>query len=378
MNNDLQNYIRQSFPEHSELTVSEIFAIKHTDINFMNNVYKVYDSSFVIPTIIIKDLFYIDLQEFFEQHKEKYIHDFINENCFEVAFHFGNGKFGFNYNLYSLISNSATLFFNNNIKNNQLTICYNDETVTYNKINFYNIMFKYINFIKKTKLRSETIFSFFQGYIICKTDTTDFFQLYSSISHDINDTKIKISEYTSMCPSLNNNNQDRHINIYQKRHNFYISDLDSNILLKKDLRLVAKSDFYNEIIKPFKDIFIHFDDLKQSNFLNIWEKDAYKHLSSIMDKKYLDSVKIKINLPEIKSVFLDKIIYSQRPVIELFFILDEEVVFYLKMEGNYHYHNKDIIEAYQSYKVLAEANSQKKELQNLIISEEFANKKKRI
>lgn len=48
------------------------------------------------------------------------------------------------------------------------------------------------------------------------------------------------------------------------------------------------------------------------------------------------------------------------------------------MEGNYHYHNKDIIEAYQSYKVLAEANSQKKELQNLIISEEFANKKKRI
>lgn len=375
MNLNLQNYIRQSFPEHSELTVSEIFAIKYTDSIFMNNIYQTYDSSLTINSVIIKDLFFIDMAEFFDRNKEKYIHDFINENCFYQSFNFGDGKFGVNFYSYNNISHSKVVFFNNDIKNNEISVCYNNETVKYNKTNFDHIMFKYIDFIKSDNLRSEIIFTYLYGYIKKNTDLRDFFAVSPLISKN---TKIIISEYSSMEHSIKNNDPENHINIYHIRHNFYISDQNSNILLKKDLRLVAKSDFFNEIMKPIKDIFIHFDDLKQSNFLNIWEKDAYKHLSSIMDKKYLDSVKIKINLPEIKSVFLDKIIYSQRPVIELFFILDEEVVFYLKMEGNYHYHNKDIIEAYQSYKVLAEANSQKKELQNLIISEEFANKKKRI
>lgn len=378
MNQNLQNYIRQSFPEYSELTVSEIFSIKHTNSKFMADVYQIYDSSFTITSIIIKDLFFIDLAEFFDQNKEKYIHDFINENCFELSFHFSNEKLGFNYNLYKMVSNLTTLFFSNDIKNNQLTICYNDETLIYNKINFNNIMFKYINFIKKTKLRSETIFSFFQGYIICKTDITDFFQFYSSMLHDINDTKIKISDYTSMCPALNNNNQDRNINIYQKRHNFYISDQDSNILLKKDLRLVAKSDFYNEIIKPFKDILNQFDDSKKADFLNIWENDAHSYLSNILEQRDKESVKIKINLPEFKSEFLDKIIYSQRPVIELFFILNNEVISYIKMDGNYDYHHKEIIESYESYKVLAEVNSQNIKLQELMNTEHIFEKKKRI
>lgn len=375
MNLNLQNYIRKSFPEHSELTVSEIFSIKHIDSKFMANVYQIYDSSFTITSIIIKDLFFIDLAEFFDRNKKKYIHDFINENCFYQSFNFGDGKFGVNFYSYNDISHSKVVFFNNDIKNNEISVCYNNETVTYNKTNFDHIMFKYIDFIKSDKLRSEIIFTYLYGYIKKNTDLRDFFAVGPLISKN---TKIRISEYSSMEHSIKNNEPENHINIYHIRHNFYISDHNSNILLKKDLRLVAKSDFFNEIIKPIKDIFIHFDDLKQSNFLNIWEKDAYKHLSDIMDKKYLDSVKIKINLPEIKSVFLDKIIYSQRPVIELFFILEDEVVFYLKMEGNYHYHNKDIIEAYQSYKVLAEANSQKKELQNLIISELSLEKKKRI
>lgn len=375
MNTELKHYIRTSFPEHSELTVSEIFSLKHIDSKFMVDVYQIYDSSFTITSIIIKDLFFIDLAEFFDRNKEKYIYDFINENSFYQSFNFGDGKFGVNFHLHNDISHSKVLFFNNNLRNNEISVSYNDENLKYNKINFDNLMFKYIDFIKNNHLRSEIIFTFLYGYIKNNTDLSDFFLLSPLISKN---TKIRISEYFSMEHSIKNDEPEKHINIYHIRHNFYISDHNSNILLKKDLRLVAKSDFYNEIIKPFKDILTHFDNLKKIDFSNIWEKDAYKHLSSIMDKKYLDSVKIKINLPEIKSVFLDKIIYSQRPVIELFFILDEEVVFYLKMEGNYHYHNKDIIEAYQSYKVLAEANSQKKELQNLIISEKFANKKKRI
>lgn len=375
MNRNLQNYIRQSFPEHSELTASEIFSIKHIDSKFMTDVYQIYDSSFTITSIIIKDLFFIDLAEFFERNKEKYIHDFINENCFYQSFNFGDGKFGVNFYSYHGISHSKVVFFNNDIKNNEITVCYNNETVKYNKSNFDYIMFKYINFIKSDKLRSEIIFTYLYGYIKKNTDLRDFFAVSPLISRN---TKIRISEYSSMEHSIKNNEPEKHINIYHIRHNFYISDSNSNILLKKDLRFIAKADFFNEIMKPIKNIFIHFDDLKQSNFLNIWEKDVYTHLSDIIDKKYLDSVKIKINLPEIKSVFLDKIIYSQRPVIELFFILDDEVVLHLKMEGNYHYHNKDIIEAYQSYKVLAEVNSQNIELQDLMNTKHIFEKKKRI
>ena len=48
------------------------------------------------------------------------------------------------------------------------------------------------------------------------------------------------------------------------------------------------------------------------------------------------------------------------------------------MEGNYHYHNKDIIEAYQSYKVLSEVNSQNIELQDLMNTKHIFEKKKRI
>lgn len=373
MNQLLQNYIRQSFPEHSGLTVSEIFLKKHTDSKFMTDVYQIYDSSFTISSIIIKDLFFIDLFEFFQHHKNKYKHDFIDESCFGNFFDFGNGKFGINYNLYYSIDNSTSLFFHNNLKKNEINICYNNETVKYNKISFYYIMFKYIDFIKKNKLRSETIFSFFYGYLKHKTDITNFFDFFSYIN-----TKITISEYLSMRPSLKNNYQDKHINIYHNRHNFYISDQDSNILLKKDLRVVAKCDFYNEIIKPFKDILTHFDDLNKMNFFNSWKEDAYKYFLGILEQKDRESVKIKINSPKFKSDFLDKIIYSQRPVIELSFMLNNEVVSYLKIDGNYDYHNKDIIQAYKFYKELSEIHSQNIELQNLINTDHLLEKKKRI
>ena len=148
MNRNLQNYIRQSFPEHSELTVSEIFAIKYTDSIFMNNIYQTYDSSLTINSVIIKDLFFIDMAEFFDRNKEKYIHDFINENCFYQSFNFGDGKFGVNFYSYNNISHSKVVFFNNDIKNNEISVCYNNETVKYNKTNFDHIMFKYIDFIK--------------------------------------------------------------------------------------------------------------------------------------------------------------------------------------------------------------------------------------
>lgn len=371
MNIKLQRYLRESFPEYSDLTVLEIFQIKHVDLQFMESIYNLYGYQATL-IFIMNDLFFIDLSDFFVKYKEKYVLDFIDETCFGNSSHSVNGKVGINYNLYNSIFNLTSLYINCDMKKNEIMICYNDETIKYNTINVYKIIFKYLDFIKKEKLRSRMLFSFIYGYIIRKTDLTKFFDICL-----LNENKIQIQDgflFSSKEFRINNFQQ---INLEYKKYHLYILDKNSNILLKRDLRLINKTNFLSNLIEPLKDILVDIDNSRQINFQKIWEQDVYYYLSTFIDKKDTNVIKTKIHLPKLNSTFLNKIVYSQRPLIDIHFILNDQILSSYCMRQELYYifsYAQFIVESYESYKMLAE----KIELQNLINSKEIKNHKKRI
>lgn len=372
MNTELKHYIRTSFPEHSELTTLEIFIMKHLDRNFMSSVQQTYYTAHVINSTIIKDLIIIDLSDYFIQHKEKYASDFLSEDSFLFKFYFKDHRLAFNFNLYETITETNSIFFKDNLINHNVTIYYKDEELIYNKYNLKAVIEDYISVIKKDYSHQETIFSFFYSYIKEHTDLNHFFNLEPLTSQN---SKMKITEYSMFYLT---NNICKHIYIENKQDIFFILDHNANILYQKDLKLITKSNFSTDILEPLKDILNNMNKYRKKNFIKSWGNDVFQYMSTVIDKQDMTALKAKIYRPKLKSEFLNNIIYYQKPVIEIFFILNNKEVSSLKMDENYDYHIKDIKATYQIYKDLLNINAENLELKNLIAITKIENKKKRI
>lgn len=372
MNTELKHYIRNSFPEHSELTTLEIFIIKHLDHNFMSAVQQTYYTTHVINPTIIEDLIIIDLSDYFIRYKEKYASDFLSEDSFLFKFYFNNHRLAFNFNLYEQITKNNSIFFKDNLINHNVAIYYKEEELIYNKYNLKEVIEDYITFIKKDYSHEETIFSFLYSYIKEHTDLNRFFNLEPLTSQN---SKMKITEYSMFYLT---NNICKHIYIEYKQNIFSIVDHNANILYQKDLKLITKSNFSTNILEPLKNILNNMNTYRKNNFIQSWENDVFQYMSTVIDKQDMTALRAKIYRPKLKSEFLNNIIYYQKPVIEIFFILNNKEVSSLKMDENYDYHIKDIQVTYQIYKDFLKINAENLELKNLIGTTKIENKKKRI
>lgn len=373
MNIELKDYIRTSFPEYSELTVLEIFIIKHLEHNFMSNlIQQTYYTAHVINSTIIQDLIIIDLSDYFIQNKEKYVFDFLSEDSFLFEFYFNDKFLALNFNLYEQITETNSIFFKDNLINQNVTIYYKKEELIYNKYNFKVIIEDYISAIKKDYSHQETIFPFLYLYIKEHTDLNYFFNLEPLTSLN---SKMKITEYSMFYLT---NNICKHIYIENKEDMFCISDHNDNILYKKDLNLITKSNFSTDILEPLKNILNNMNKYRKHNFIKSWKNDVFQYMSTVIDKHDMKALKAKIYRPKLKSEFLNNIIYYQRPIIEIFFILNDKKVSSLNMDENYDYHIQDIKATYQIYKDFLNINTEKLELKNLIGSTKIGHTKKRI
>lgn len=135
----LQKYLRESFPEHAELTLAEILVINSDKFNFIDFFdYKVIGES--LNEFIIENLFMIDIKEFFERNKKELPCDFINENS-------------------------------------ELFIIYKGKQFKYNKSNFDSIMLEFISDTKKSTNPENLFTLFLYEYIKHNTDLTDLFHI---------------------------------------------------------------------------------------------------------------------------------------------------------------------------------------------------------
>lgn len=371
----LIKYFRESFPEYSKLTLSEIFAIRHVDSQFMNEVYSLYDPSFRTKNMIIKDLFFLDWTELFKQYKGKYFHDFIEHNCFTYSFDFNSSTFCVNYQLPMNNSECKKMFFTHNLTNKEITISYNNKTIEYTKKNLDKIIFKCLEFITKNNSINDLFLCFLDAYIQQNTDLMYFFNI-----NLLKDNTIVISEYDSKYVHSQLHDETKKLQLCHHNNIFYILDGSSNILLKKDLKSICKDNFFNEIIKPFKNIVIDFDNLEKKYCLERWKEDFYHNISAIISKKHLNAVTIQINFEKNKSIFLNKIIYSKRPIIEMSFILNNEIISHVNITDNapYLYQNDEICAAYESYKKLLNTQLQKIQIEHIMKEHAVLEKRKRI
>lgn len=370
MNKQLKNYIRESFPEYSELTVLEIYCLNYSDKNFITNISNFYDGLCNDNSIIINDLIFIDLADFFEKNKEKYTHDFICDYCFKSNVYLKEDKgllvkIRLNIDLYK----SSYIFFSQNIKNNNYEINFKGQCLEYNQSNIYYIISNYISHIKQKKLRSGTMFSSLVGYIENETDLCHFFNVYlfsenalqineHGVEYDIDDDKIIIIEY--------------------KHHNIQISNQKSHIFYKADLRKISKKDFFYNIIRLLKSILIDINKKSKIDFYSSWKDAIYEEIEYMLPIGGMNDLKIKVYKPEPKCNFLNKTIYSQRPLIEISFVFNNDVIWYLKMNNATFFYKKDIIEGYQYYKTLSSITHDKIEVHNSMNIVESNSQKRRL
>lgn len=371
MNKQLKNYIRQSFPEYSQLTVLEIYCLNYSDNNFITNIFNIYSESYNDNSIIVNDLIFIDLADFFNQNKKRYIHNFIYEYCFQSNIYFKEDqslllKFRLNIDLYK----SSYIFFSQNIKNNNYEINFKGQCLEYNKSNIDYIISHYISHITEKKLRSGTMFSAIVGHIENKTDLCQFFNVNLLSEHEL-----QINEHGA---EDNIDYEDKIVIIGYKHHNIYITNLKSNIFYKADLRKISKKDFFNHIIKPLKSLLIDINKKSKIDFYSRWKDTIYEEIEYILPTGGMKDIKIKLYKPEPECNFLNKTIYSQRPLIEISFIINNDIIWSLKMTNAAYIYKKYIIEGYQYYKTLSNINYDKITIQNSMNIVESNNQKRRI
>ena len=365
----LIKYFRESFPEYSKLTLSEIFAIRHVDSQFMNEVYSLYDPSFRTKNMIIKDLFFLDWTELFKQYKDKYFHDFIEHNCFTYSFDFNSSTFCVNYQLPMNNSECKKMFFTHNLTNKEITISYNNKTIEYTKKNLDKIIFKCLEFITKNNSINDLFLCFLDAYIQQNTDLMYFFNI-----NLLKDNTIVISEYDSKYVPSQLHDETKKLQLCHQNNIFYILDGSSNILLKKEIEQITKDNFLNEIIEPLKNIIIDMDNIRKEQFQTLWKQDLYHYLSLFLfiDKQDLDVIQIEVFRPEIKSKFLDLTPHTTRPKMKILFLLNNNVASSCLIDDTNKYNDyyKEILDSYNIYKSIEEADSERMELSNIIDGKE--------
>ena len=364
MDRELQKYIRESFPEHSELTVSEIFLIKHKYNGFINYIDQTYGISDITDNFLIKEFFIIDLVEFFDKHENKISQNFANANSFQL--NLTNEKFSVN------LHNSTEdleLFFKNDIKKNDISLIYKNEIFEYNQCNFNNCMFKLISSLDKQTNAANLLSSFLLSYLEIKTDLGYFFEI------NLINNKITIAtHYNLFYLNESNNPKKNNINIVCANNYISILDYNSNILLKKEIKQITKDNFLNEIIEPLKNIIVNMDNIRKEQFQTLWKQDLYHYLSLclFLDKQELDVIQIEVFQPEIKSKFLDLTPHTTRPKMEILFLLNNNVASSCLIDetNKYNDYYKEILDSYNIYKSIEEADSERMELSNIIDGKE--------
>lgn len=365
----LQKYLRESFPEHAELTLAEILVINSDKFNFIDFIdYKVIGES--LNEFIIENLFMIDIKEFFERNKKELPCDFINENSFEYS----SINDVFYFNLQNINTEDTGIFLEHNLyqtqKNSELFIIYKGKQFKYNKSNFDSIMLEFISDTKKSTNPENLFTLFLYEYIKHDTDLTDLFH----ITLLNNDTITIATHYNLFYLNESNNPKKNNINIECANNHIFISDYNSNVLLKKELQQITKYNFFNEIIEPLKNIIIDMDNIRKEQFQTLWKQDLYHYLSLCLfiDKQELDVIQIKVFQPEIKSKFLDLTPHTTRPKMEILFLLNNNVASSCLIDDTNKYNDyyKEILDSYNIYKSIEEADSERMELSNIIDGKE--------
>lgn len=365
----LQKYLMESFPEHAELTLAEILVINSDKFNFIDFIdYKVIGES--LNEFIIENLFMIDIKEFFERNKKELPCDFINENSFEYS----SIDDVFYFDLQNINTEDTGIFLKHNLyqtqKNSELFIIYKGKQLKYNKSNFDRIMLKFISDAKKNTDPANLFTLFLYEYLKHDTDLTDLFH----ITLLNNDTITIATHYNLFYLNESNNPKKNNINIGCANNHIFILDYNSNILLKKEIEQITKDNFLNEIIEPLKNIIVNMDNIRKEQFQTLWKQDLYHYLSLclFLDKQELDVIQIEVFQPEIKSKFLDLTPHTTRPKMEILFLLNNNVASSCLIDDTNKYNDyyKEILDSYNIYKSIEEADSERMELSNIIDGKE--------
>lgn len=303
---EFQTYLRQTFPEFSELTAYEIYQIKKQDLNFINTAAKYLNNS----SDLLCSMFFFDYYEYIKSNSTD-LFDFMDEFFPMGLFFSENNKriipITYNGHFSQTKINKYTTYFSIDYQGDEYTqIFYGEQILKYNKHNLSKIYLNAIKNVKYNILQDDIVFNYLLIFLSKHTDLYGFFER-SYIEH------LNKLIFTEMTPPSDLKKDKLSFLVLEKIDSYlYVKNNNHNNILKIDLATISENNFFLDLIEPLKKYFILFDELQKEFYTNKWFNYIINEIPFILGQPSLDInfLSVNINNKNCYSSFLDKNMYS--------------------------------------------------------------------
>lgn len=311
-----QTYLRQTFPEYSEMTAYEIYQLKKQDLNFINSASKYLHYHGDLLRLII----FFDYYEFIDNNNSPLL-DFMEifcpigySGCFNsvdktvISVNY-EGHLPYKENLRGIKNefNDCLTAFIINKKDDSIQIFQNDLLFEYNKLNLNKLYLHALQKVKEQVSHPNIVFNYLYSFLNKFTDLFDFYVTSStySIDHHI----IRFEEIT---PPIEVKKYNKAFLLFSQNNSFIeIISNNKKSFLDINLQFISKDNFLTNLVDPLKQIIINFDESQSNSYTQKWINYIQSQFSVILSEQNFDNIfQIKINNKNCYSSFLNKDMYS--------------------------------------------------------------------
>lgn len=311
-----QTYLRQTFPECSELTAYEIYQLKKQDLNFINSASQYLHCHGDLLQLII----FFDYYEFIDKNDSSLL-DFmevfcpIGHSCCSnsldktvISVNY-EGYLPYKENFKGIKNefNDCLTAFIINKKDDSIQIFQNDLLFEYNKLNLNKLYLNALQKVKEQVSHPNIVFNYLYYFFNKYTDLFDFY--VTSSSHSIDHNIIRFAEIT---PLTEVKKYNRAFLLFSQNNSFIeIISNNKKSLLDINLQFISKDNFLTNLVDPLKQIIINFDESQSNSYTQKWVNYIQSQFPVILPEQNLDNIfQIKINNKNCYSSFLNKDMYS--------------------------------------------------------------------
>ena len=311
-----QTYLRQTFPEYSEMTAYEIYQLKKQDLNFINSASKYLHYHGYLLRLII----FFDYYEFIDKNNSSlldFMEIFCPIGCSDSFNSLDKTVISVNYEGYLPYKenfrgiknefNDCLTAFIINKKDDSIQIFQNDLLFEYNKLNLNKLYLNALQKVKEQVSHPNIVFNYLYSFLNKYTDLFDFY--VTSSSHSIDHHIIRFAEIT---PPTEVKKHNRAFLLFSQNNSFIeIISNNKKSLLDINLQFISKDNFLTNLVDPLKQIIINFDESQSNSYTQKWVNYIQSQFPVILPEQNLDNIfQIKINNKNCYSSFLNKDMYS--------------------------------------------------------------------
>lgn len=272
---EFQTYLRQTFPEYSEMTAYEIYQLKKQDLNFINSASQyLHHHGDLLRLIIFFDYYefidkndssLLDFMEIFCPIGHSCCFNSLDKNVISVNY---EAHLPYKENLRGIKNefNDCLTAFIINKKDDSIQVYQNNLLFEYNKLNLNKLYLNELQKVKEKVSHPYIVFNYLSFFLNKFTDLSEFYVI--SGSHGINHHQVRFAEMTS---PIEVKKYNRAFLLFSQNNSFIeIISNNKKSFLNINLEFISKDNFLTNLVNPLKQIIINFDESQSNSYIKKW------------------------------------------------------------------------------------------------------------